>query len=81
MLLSKKTIEVSAGDLKAYYAEQRAFVADRIGHNDSGPLARCNPQRLTYLAHGKGYVMVRHPGCIPFAISEKLWRSFPLLEK
>lgn len=57
------------------------FRADRVGHNDGSPVARANPRRLTYLAHGKGHVMVRHPGCSPFAISEKLWRSFPLVEK
>lgn len=33
--------------------------------------------RITYMAHGKGYVMARHPGAIPFAIPEALWRSFP----
>jgi len=61
--------------------ERLAFKADRVGHNDGNPVVRANPRRLTYLAHGKGYVMVRHPGCSPFAIPEKLWLSFPLLEK
>ena len=56
------------------------FKEDRVGHNDSGPLARANPTRVTYMAHGKGYVMIRHPGRRPFAIEEKLWRSFPLLD-
>jgi hypothetical protein len=51
------------------------FKADRIGHNGLG-----SPSRVTYLAHARGYVMARHPGCIPFAIPEKEWLSFPLWE-
>lgn len=47
--------------------ERKAFKADRI--YDRG--------RITYMAHGKGYVMVRYPGCIPFAISEKEWQVLP----
>lgn len=47
---------------------------DRIGTN--GHL-NSRPSRITYLAHGKGWVMVRHPGCVPFAITEKEWLAFP----
>lgn len=61
--------------------ERLEFKADRIGHNDGGPIARSNPSRTTYMAHAKGWVMVRHPGCRPFLITEKLWRSFPLVER
>lgn len=60
--------------------ERLAFKAARIGHNDGGPIARANPTKLTYLAHGKGYVMVRHPNCQPFAITEALWLSFPRID-
>lgn len=60
--------------LKAF-AEDRDMKADRLGHNGRVPDAK--PSRVTYLAHAKGYVMARHPGCMPFAISEELWRSFP----
>ena len=54
------------------------FMHDRIGTNGH-PAAR--PSRVTYLAHGKGWVMVRHPGCIPFAITEDAWLSFPFYQK
>ncbi len=37
--------------------------------------------RVTYLAHGKGYVMIRRPGCIPFTLPEKEWRALPLFQK
>lgn len=54
--------------------ERLDFMRDRFGHNDP-PF---NPQfgRITYLAHAKGFVMARRPGCRPFAISEARWRSF-----
>jgi hypothetical protein len=61
-------------------AERKAFKADRVGHNGN-IRARMQPRRITYLAHGKGWVMARHPGCSPFAIQEQLWRSFPLYER
>lgn len=54
------------------------FKADRYGGVSSHPAA--NRSRLTYMAHAKGYVMVRRPGCIPFVISEKLWLSFPVFD-
>lgn len=47
---------------------------DRFGHNNQGAVPHYS--RITYLASAKGYVMARRPGCTPFAISEKLWRSF-----
>lgn len=50
------------------------FRQDRTGTNGS-PSSR--PSRVTYMAHGKGWVMVRHPGCIPFTLTEKTWLSFP----
>jgi hypothetical protein len=48
--------------------ERKQFMADRIR----------NGHRVTYLAHAKNYVMVRHPGCIPFCVSEREWRDLPL---
>lgn len=53
------------------------FRRDRVGTNGH-PEAR--PSRMTYMAHGKGYVMVRHPGCTPFAISEAAWLAFPIFQ-
>lgn len=61
-------------------AERKAFKADRVGHNGSLIGAK-HPRRLIYLAHAKGYVMARHPHCIPFVITESLWRSFPLFKR
>ena len=55
-----------------------AFKKDRVGTNGR-PGSR--PSRITYLAHAKGYVMCRHPGCMPFVITEKEWLSFPLWVK
>lgn len=57
--------------------ERQAFKADREGHNAEGTFV----SRITYLAHAKGYVMARRPGCRPFVITEALWRSFPLWTK
>jgi hypothetical protein len=31
--------------------------------------------RLSYLAHGKGYVMARRPGCVPFAVTIQEWQA------
>ncbi len=36
--------------------------------------------RLRYMAHAKGYVMVRRPGCIPFVMDEKDWLALPISE-
>lgn len=56
--------------------DEKMWYEDRLGHNDpSGQPPTIG--RITYLAHAKGYVMARRPGCTPFVISEKLWRSFP----
>lgn len=55
-------------------AERRDFKRDRVGHNGRGSKL---PSRVTYMAHAKGYVMCRHPGCSPFVIPEADWRSFP----
>jgi hypothetical protein len=54
---------------------RKDFRADRYGHNDA---LGFQPSwgRIVYLAHAKGYVMVRRPGAKPFVIPEKLWRSF-----
>jgi hypothetical protein len=51
------------------------FRRDRFGHNNVG--AEPHHGRIAYVAHGKGYVMARRPGCEPWVISEALWRSFP----
>lgn len=55
------------------------FTSNRWGHNGYG--ARPIKSRITYMAHAKGYVMARRPGCMPFVISEKLWLSFELYDK
>lgn len=54
------------------------FRRDRVGTNGH-PEAR--PSRVTYMAHGKGWVMCRHPGCVPFAVTEKRWLEFPFHEE
>jgi hypothetical protein len=59
-------------------AGDREFKRDRIGHNGN-PGSRAS--RTTYMAHGKGYVMVRHPGSMPFTVTEKEWLAFPFWEK
>lgn len=51
--------------------ERREFMADRMPSTG----------RTTYMAHGKGYVMVRHPGCMPFVVTETEWRAMPLWQK
>lgn len=58
-------------------AERLAFKQDRNGHNHP---TSCAPwlSRITYMAHGKGYVMCRHPQCSPFVLTEKQWRDFPI---
>lgn len=35
--------------------------------------------RVKYLAHAKGYVMVRKPRAAPFVMTEKEWRQLPYL--
>lgn len=54
------------------------FKRDRAG---AGGGYGAKPSRVTYMAHGKGYVMIRHPGCIPFVVTEKEWLAFPLWKK
>lgn len=54
------------------------YKRDRIGTNGS---LGAKPSRITYMAHAKGWVMCRHPGCTPFAVMEKEWLSFPFYEK
>lgn len=58
--------------------ERRDFKRDRVGTNGN-PSAK--PARIIYMARAKDYVMVRHPGCIPFAIREREWLSFPLWQR
>lgn len=55
--------ELAAPTLKA----RRDFMRDR-DHNG----------RITYMAHAKGHVMTRRPGCIPFVLTEKEWWSLPM---
>lgn len=55
---------------------QSDFKKDRLR-----PTVNGTPSRVTYMAHGKGYVMCRHPGCIPFVIREEEWLSFPIIER
>lgn len=56
---------------------RKEFKADRYGHNNPTSI-KPRLGRITYMAHAKGYVMARRPGAMPFVITEKLWRSFPL---
>lgn len=36
-----------------------------------------NGRRARYLAHNDGYVMARHPRCIPFVLTAKEWDALP----
>lgn len=65
-------MELSLKTTRERRREQRDFMRDRLGHSGSG-----RPSRTTYMAHGNGWVLVRHPGCIPFAVMEREWQSFP----
>lgn len=56
--------------------EQRKFRRDRYGHNHNTGTGEPHWSRITYLAHAKGYVMARRPGCIPFVLTEKQWLEF-----
>lgn len=47
----------------------------RYGHNFSSVKFL---SKVTYMAHAKGYVMARRPGCTPFVITEKQWLNFPI---
>jgi hypothetical protein len=62
-------------------AERLAFKRDRYGHNHSTSSVEAKLSRITYMAHAKGYVMCRRPGCIPFVITEAQWRGFPFYEE
>jgi hypothetical protein len=55
--------------------EGKDFMRDRLGHNGHGASPKAS--RITYMTHAKGYVMARHPGCIPFVIHQKDWLAFP----
>lgn len=57
--------------------ERLAFKRDRYGHNHSSAVRELHVTRITYLAHGKGYVMARRPQCTPFVLTEKQWLAFP----
>ena len=37
-----------------------------------------NDWRLRYMTEKDGWIMVRHPGCIPFAMMVKEWLDLPL---
>lgn len=67
-------------EMVSAHQARREFEADRWGHN--------NPRgqeptygRIKYMTHAGGYVMARRPHCMPFVISEKLWRSFQIFDK
>ena len=67
----------------AYRAKDNhdTFTADRFGHNYNLGTAFHGPPvlpKIKYLAHAKGYVMARRPGCMPFVITEKQWLEMPL---
>lgn len=55
----------------------RDFRRDRVG----APRGSDRPSRVTYMAHGKGWVMIRRPGAAPFTITEKEWLAFPVYER
>lgn len=70
------TPETKKAAAKAF-REQNNFTSDRLGHNNPTSIEP-SLGRITYMTSAKGYVMARRPGCLPFVITEKLWRSFPL---
>lgn len=67
-------IEAQMKPTRVLIRERRDFIRDRYGH---GRYAM-HSGRITYVAHGKGYVMARFPGCVPFVLSEKEWLGFPI---
>lgn len=73
--MDSRIIEVSLKTTRTIRRERLDFMRDRNGHNGCG-----RSSRTTYMAHAKGWVLVRHPGCIPFAVTEREWRSFPYWE-
>lgn len=73
--MKPELIEVQLKTANVLRRERLDFMRDRIGHNGRG-----SPSRITYMTHAKGYVMARHPGCMPFVIPEKDWLSFPYID-
>lgn len=65
-------LELSCKSTRELRRERADFTRDRIGHNGHG-----RPAHITYLAHARGWVMARHPGCVPFVITEQSWTEFP----
>lgn len=63
-------MSISADDLKRQFRERADFVRAR----------RYTLGRITYLAHGKGHVMVRYRGAAPFCLYEKEWRKLPFAD-
>jgi len=57
--------------LKTSEKERRQFKKDRRGARG----------RITYMAHGRDYVMARYPRCIPFCMAKSSWLSLPFWEK
>lgn len=69
----------------AYRAKDQhdTFTKDRFGHNYNPGAAFHGPpvlSKIKYLAHAKGYVMARRPGCSPFVLTEKQWLELPFWE-
>jgi hypothetical protein len=69
--MDERVIELSLKTTRVRRREHLDFTRDRAA--PSG--------RTTYMAHGRGYVMVRHPGCTPFIVNEKDWLAWPFFWK
>ncbi len=52
----------------------------RFGHSFAVGRSDQAWSKVTYMAHGKGYVMVRRPQCTPFVLTEKQWLAFPIYD-
>ena len=52
---------------------------DQAGEPSRFKHDRSKDGRIVYMAHAKNYVMVRRPGCVPFVLTEKEWRTLPIL--
>lgn len=53
----------------------------RYGHTHSSSASRAIWTKITYMAHAKGYVMARRPGCEPFILTENQWAAFPFYDE
>lgn len=64
--MDQRVVDAVMKPTRVLIRERLDFMRDRNGGG-----------RLTYMAHAKAYVMVRHPHCVPFVMPEKDWRNLP----